>query len=164
MTENNLTANAANDADNQPFFGIQRVYLKGQSLEIPKGANTFLETGAPAMNLNLQVDSTQLADGVFEVNIRATLIAELNGKNLYLLETEQAGVFEVRNVSQEQLQDVLEIGAPAILAPYLRSQISDSLTRATLPMFYMPEINWPILAQQRRQEAAASQISNAVVH
>lgn len=143
-------------AQTEPFFGIQRVYLKGQSLELPQGAQVFLEQGAPAMNLNLQVESAALADSVFEASIRATLTAELNGKVLFLLEVDQAGIFEVRNMDAQQQADVLEIGAPSILAPYLRTQLSDSLTRATLPMFYMPEINWPALAQQRRAEAQAA--------
>ncbi len=152
-------------ASAQPFFGIQRVYLKGQSLELPLGANVFLESGAPAMNLNLQVESSVLAEGVYEVLIRATLTAELNGKTLFLLETDQAGIFEARNFTVEQLADVLEISAPAILAPYLRTQLGDTLTRATLPMFYMPEINWMALAQQRRSEMAAAQAERpASVH
>lgn len=140
----------------QPVFGIQRIFLKGQSLELPQGAQVFLETQPAAMNLNLQVENSQLADGVYEVLVRATLTADVNGKTMFLLEVDQAGIFEVRNVEQQQLIDILEIGAPSILSPYLRSQLSATLTQATLPMFYMPEINWPVLAQQRRAEAAAA--------
>ncbi len=160
-----MTDSVATTPQNQPFFGIQRVYLKGQSLELPLGAKVFLEAGAPAMNLNLQVESAGLAEGIFEVSIRATLTAELNGKVLFLLECDQSGIFEIRNVDQAQLADILEIAAPAMLAPYLRAQLADTLTRATLPMFYMPEINWPALAQQRRAEIAASQEQKpALVH
>jgi preprotein translocase subunit SecB len=50
---------------------------------------------------------------------------------------------------------MLEIGAPSILAPYLRAQLSDVLTRATLPVFLLPEINWPAMANEQRAQAAA---------
>jgi preprotein translocase subunit SecB len=140
----------------QPFFGIQRIFLKGQSLELPLGAKLFLETGAPTLNLAIQIESTLLMPEVYEVSVRGTLTSTLGEKTLYLLEAEQAGIFEVRDVPPSQLADILEIGAPAILAPYLRTQLADSLTRATLPAFYMPEINWPVLAMERRAQAAGA--------
>ena len=148
----------------QPTFAIQRVFLKGQSLELPAGSQVFLETNPAAMNLNLQVDSAVLAEGVYEVSLRATLTAEVNSKIQFLLETSQAGIFDIRNVEPQQLADILEIGAPSILAPYLRAQLSDTLTRATLPTFLMPEINWPALAMQRRAEIAAAQDTTATRH
>lgn len=150
------TTNTPAVAEQQPFFGIQRVYLKGQSLEIPQGAQAFLETGTPAMNLNLQIENSELAPNVYECVLRATLTCELNGKVLFLLESDQAGIFEIRNVSAEQLRDLLEINAPSILGPYLRTQLADTLTRATLPMFFMPEIHWPSLAQQNREQMKAA--------
>lgn len=140
--------------NNQPFLAIQRVYLRGQSLELPQGASIFVTPAEPAMNLALQVENKNLAENIYEVAIRSTLTAQSGDKTLYLLEVEQAGIFELRNLTQEQLRDVLEIQAPAMLAPYLRSQISDALTRATLPLFYLPEINWPGIAAEQRAGAS----------
>lgn len=142
-------------APGQAFFGIQRIFLKGQSIELPLGSKLFLESGAPTMNLAIQVASAELSPGIYESNIRATLSSQLGDKTLFLLEVDQAGIFEVRDVSAAQLADILEIGSPTILAPYLRAQIADVLTRATLPAFYMPEINWPVLAMERRTQLAA---------
>lgn len=153
-----MTDSVAQQApDNQPFFGIQRVYLRGQSLELPQGAQVFVTQATPAMNLAVQVENKALAENIYEVAIRATLTAEHEGKTLYLLEVEQAGIFEARNLAPEILRDVLEIQAPAILAPYLRTQLSDSLTRATLPLFYLPEINWAAVATEQRTAAANGQ-------
>jgi preprotein translocase subunit SecB len=139
------TAPATPAVDNQPYFGIQRIYMKGQSLEIPAGARLFLETTAPDLNLALQVSMVELSGDVFEVSLRGTLTASVAGKTAYLVEVDQAGIFEVR-APAGQRADMLEIGAPSILAPYLRAQLSDVLTRATLPVFLLPEINWPAMA------------------
>lgn len=140
--------------DSPPYFGIQRIYMKGQSLEIPAGAHLFLEATAPDLNLALQVRSTELSDGVFEVSLLGTLTASIAGKTAYLVEVDQAGIFEVR-APAGQCADMLDIGAPSILAPYLRAQLSDVLTRATLPAFLLPEINWPAMATEQRAQAAA---------
>jgi preprotein translocase subunit SecB len=150
-----MTDSVVAQNSDQPLFSIQRVFLKGLSLEMPQGPRTFLEQNAPVMNLNMQVESEELEPGVFEVHIRATLTAEASGKVLFLVEADQSGIFEVRNFPASQVVDILEIGAPSILAPYLRAQLSDTLVRASLPTFYMPEINWAAMAQQRRTQTAS---------
>lgn len=154
MSQQQIETAPPTQTPTEPFFGIQRIFLKGVSLELPGGANTFLETAAPQLALNLQVASAELAPGVFEASIRATLSAEVSGKTLFLLEAEQAGVFEARGLTAAQLADVREIAAPTILAPYLRAILSDMLARATLPVFYMPEVNWAGMAQQNRDNVA----------
>lgn len=147
-------------ADTNPFFGVQRVYMKGQSLEIPAGARLFLETATPELNLALQLNVSDLVPGVHEVALRGTLTASLQGKTVYLVEVDQAGIFEVRNATVAQRADMLEIGAPSILAPYLRAQLADALTRATLPAFFLPEINWAAMAQEKRAQAMAQAVAD----
>lgn len=136
-----------------PFFGVQRVFLKGASLEVPAGSELFLSTAAASLNLALQITTTQLTEGVMEVALRGTLTGTVAEKTAYLVEIEQAGIFEIRNTTPEQQADMLEIGAPSILAPYLRANLADVLTRATLPAFFMPEINWPAMAATNRANA-----------
>lgn len=155
------TANEV-ETPKQAFFGVQRVFLKGMSLELPLGSKLFLEQGAPALNLALQVSNEQLAPDAFEVCLQATLTASQDGKTLYLLEVQQAGIFQVRDATPQQTADILEIGGPSILAPYLRAQISEALTRATLAPFYTPEVNWAAMALEQRAAAAASK--TATVH
>lgn len=150
--ENQATNTPAN---NEPFFGIQRIYLKGQSLEIPHGAHVFLLKEMPPLNLNMEIRNEKLAENVYEVVLRATLAAEVENKVYFLLEVDQAGIFEIRNVTAQQIADLLEIAAPSILAPYLRAHITDMLGRATLPAFYMPEVNFAAAAQQKRQQEAS---------
>lgn len=137
---------------NDSVFGIQRTYLKGASLELPRGAETFLQEGAPHIELNVGVSSAQLADGIFEVVLRGTLNSTIDGKTVFLLEVDQAGIFEIRNVPVEHMQGVLEVSCPSILTPYLRAQVADMLARATLPVFHMPEVNWMAMHAQRVAE------------
>lgn len=135
-----------------PFFGIQRVYLKGSSLELPQGAQVFLEQNPPQMELNLTIGSSVLSEGVYEVVLRGTLTGKVGDKTQFLLEIDQAGIFEARDIPEGQLGPILEVTCPTILTPYLRAQISDTLARATLSAFFLPEINWLALHQQRVTE------------
>lgn len=154
-------------APSAPTFSVHRAFAKSMSLEIPGGAQVFQAQGAPDANIAVQVSSNTLAPGVYEVALRATLTGKLpaSEKPLYLVEVEQAGVFEVRGANDAQLADILEIAAPTILGPYLRALLADVLTRATLPVTFLPEINWAAMAADSRAtrigQAADSQYVQA---
>lgn len=158
MTDTTLPAvspEVAPAASQEPSFQMHRIFLKGISLEMPQGPNVFLSKSQPALNVNLNVEQKKLSDNVYEVTVTSTLTAHVDEKVGYLLEIQQAGIFEGLNLTKEQLLDALEIGAPSILAPYLRAQISNSLAAATLPIFYMPDVNWAAMAQAKRNQVPA---------
>ena len=135
-----------------PLFNLQRAYVQGMSLEMPQASKTFLQAGNPHVDLNVNVASSELQPGIFEVILRATLTSTLDRTTLFLLELDQAGIFEIRNLPAEHMPGVLQVSCPAILTPYLRAQIADMLTRATLPVFHMPEVNWAAMYEQRQRE------------
>lgn len=147
----------------EPVFNLQRVYLKGASLELPLGAAGFLEQGAPDLAINVAVKSEEVAAGIFEVALRATVTSTLNGKTLSLVEVDEAGIFELVNVPAADIPELLEVAAPRILHPYLRAHIADLLVRATLPPFHLPDINWAAMRAERLAQASGSGAS-PVVH
>lgn len=150
---------------NAPMFNIQRVYLKGTSLEMPHAPAIFIGQHEIGFNLNLTPKRTELAPGIFELVLHATLTATdtKDGKVWFLLEVEQAGIFELRNIPADHAEGLLTTRCPTILHNYLRVQISDTLSRATLPPFLLPEFDWGHIAQQAQAEQQAA-ITNRVVH
>lgn len=162
MSDQNTPVQAPQGAE--PMFGIQRTYLKGISLEMPRGAETFVQQGNPHIDVNLGVSSAQLADGVFEVTLRGTLTGSIEGKTLFVLEADQAGIFEIRNIPAQDMPGLLEVSCPTILTPYLRAQVADVLARATLPVFHLPEINWMAMQQQRIAQEAQAPAGSTLVH
>ncbi|MFN8894098.1 MAG: protein-export chaperone SecB, partial [Betaproteobacteria bacterium] len=120
-------------ADETPVFNIQRMYLKDLSLEQPNSPQILLEQGQPQVDINLQMGAEQVADGVYEVTVTATVTAKVKDKTLFLVEAKQAGIFEIRNVPQDQLQGIVSIVCPQMVYPYLRAIVSDVCTRAGFP-------------------------------
>ena len=151
-------------AEQQPTFTLQRAYVRGMSLEMPLGANTFLQAGNPHLDLSVNVTPTEIQPGVFEVVLRATLTSTLEGKTMFLLELDEAGIFEIRNIPAEHMPAVLEVNCPTILTPYLRAQVADMMTRATLPVFHLPEVNWVVMFEQRQQAARGEAANTAQLH
>ena len=143
-------------ADQQPIFNIQRVYLKDMSLEQPNSPAIFLEQEAPSIEVAIDIASETLAESIHEGTITTTVTAKIQDKIAFLVEGKQAGIFEVRNVPDEQLELILGISCPNILYPYLRANIADTITRAGFPPIHLNEINFEAFYQQRKQAIAES--------
>lgn len=120
------------DQDNAatPVFQIQRMYLKDLSLEQPNAPQILMEQNQPQVDINLALAAEVIAEGVFEVTVTGTVTTKVTDKTLFLIEAKQAGIFEIRNVPQEQLDGILGIVCPQMIYPYLRNIISDVCTRA----------------------------------
>lgn len=146
------------DQQAEPVFQIQRVYLKDVSLEQPNSPAILLEQEQPNVDIQLAVAHELVAEGLFEVAVTATVHTKINDKTVFLVEAKQAGIFEIRNVPDEQMGQVVGIACPQIVYPYLRGNVADVVQRAGFPPVHLAEINFQMLYQQQL-EAAAQQAS-----
>jgi preprotein translocase subunit SecB len=138
----------------EPVFQIQRVYLKEASLEQPNSPAILLEQEQPAVDIQLGVESGPIAEGVFEVCVTATVHTKVKDKTVFLVEARQAGIFEIRNLEQEQLGQIMGIACPQIVYPYLRGNVADLIQRAGFPPVHLSEINFQAMFEQQRLQAA----------
>ena len=148
-------------ADQDPVFNIQRVYLKGASLEQPNSPAILLEQEQPSVDINLGVNVENVADGVFEVTVTATVQTKIQDKTVFLVECQQAGIFEIRNVPEDQMGGVIGVACPQIVYPYLRGNVADLIQRGGFPPVHLAEINFQAMYQQQQEAVAASQGGNA---
>ncbi|MDO8248784.1 MAG: protein-export chaperone SecB [Rhodoferax sp.] len=142
------------DENLQPKFQIQRVYLKGLSLEQPNSPAIFLEPASPTIEVAVSTVAEKQDDSIFESTVTITVTAKINDKVAFLVEAKQAGIFEVRNIPPEQLDALLGIGCPNIVYPYLRANIADIITRAGFPPVHLSEINFEVFYRQQQKSTA----------
>ena len=146
-------------ADQDPVFNIQRVYLKGASLEQPNSPAILLEQEQPSVDINLGVNVENVADGVFEVTVTATVQTKIQDKTVFLVECQQAGIFEIRNVPEDQMGGLIGVACPQIVYPYLRGNVADLIQRGGFPPVHLAEINFQSMyEQQNAAQADASPI------
>lgn len=145
----------ADEVNNTPVFQIQRVYLKDLSLEQPNSPGILLEQKQPNVDIQLAVAANTVADGVYEVTVTGTVTTKVEDKTLFLVEAKQAGIFEIRNIPQEQMGAVVGVACPQIVYPYLRANISDIINRAGFPPVHLAEINFQAMYEQQQAAAAA---------
>ncbi len=143
------------EANLDPVFQIQRVYLKDISLEQPNSPAILLDPEQPSVDIQLGVETSPVADGLFEVTVTATVHTKINEKTVFLVEAKQAGIFEVRNVEADQLGSILGIACPQIVYPYLRGNVADVIQRGGFPPVHLAEINFQAMFLQQQADAAA---------
>jgi len=133
-----------------PVFQIQRVYLKEASLEQPNSPAILLEQESPTVDIQLGVNAAPVADGIFEVSVTATVQTKIKDKTVFLVEATQAGIFEIRNLPQEQMNQIMGIACPQIVYPYLRGNVADLIQRGGFPPVHLSEINFQAMFEQQQ--------------
>jgi preprotein translocase subunit SecB len=137
----------------QPVFGIEKIYLKDMSLEIPGAPQIFLEQEAPQIEVNIHNQAQAFGgQGMFEVVLTVTVTAKLGERTAFLVEAAQAGIFQIRNLSQQDLDAVLGILCPNTLLPYAREAIANTITRAGFPPVVLQHMSFEAIYHQRRQQ------------
>lgn len=147
---------SADPQQEQPSFQIEKIYVKDVSLEIPNAPQVFVEQAQPQLEVQINTEGGQFAEGYFEVSVTATVTAKSGERTLFLAEAVQAGIFSVRNVPAEELDPLLNIGCPTILFPYLRETISDLITRGGFPPVLLSPVSFEALYVQRLQQQQAA--------
>ncbi len=161
MTDQSSAPNAANADSKDPTFRIQRIYLKDLSLEQPNAPEVFLVVAEPQVEVEIDLSVKRISDELFEVGVSSTLTSRVEGKVLFLVEANQAGIFEFNNIPVEQIDPMLGITCPTILYPYLRSNIADTISRAGFQPIHLNEINFHGMYQQRLMQAQQAAGDNA---
>lgn len=136
----------------QPVFSIEKLYVKDLSVEVPGAPQIYLERENPQINVQLRTEAKHVDDGIYEVTLNVSVAAKLpDERNVFLVEVAQAGVFQIRNIPQGDLEPVTMIGCPNILFPYAREAISDAITRAGFQPVVLAPVNFEALYAQQQE-------------
>jgi preprotein translocase subunit SecB len=142
----------------QAVFGIEKIYLKDLSLEVPNAPHVFFEREGPQVEVNIHNAASGLAqEGLYEVVLTVTVTAKLQDKTVFLVEAAQAGIFQIRNLQQTELDAVLGTLCPNTLLPYAREAIAGVVQRAGFPPVTLQHMNFDLIYQQRLQQLQAQQ-------
>ena len=146
----------ADQQSQDPVFQIQRVYLKDLSLEQPNSPAILLEQEQPTVDIQLGVDAQPVTDGIFEITVSATVQTKIGDRTVFLVEAKQAGIFEIRNLPEDQMGPILGIACPQIVYPYLRGNVADVIQRGGFPPVHLAEINFQAMFEQQQAQAQAA--------
>ncbi|MBB1486691.1 protein-export chaperone SecB [Oceanospirillum sp. D5] len=153
------------EEQNQPQFALQRIYVKDLSFEAPNSPFVFQEDWTPRVNLDLNSNSQQVAENMYEVVVHLTVTVS-NGegddaKTSFLVEVQQAGLFHIDGLEDAQLHHTLGAFCPNVLFPYAREAIDSLVTRGSFPALMLAPVNFDALYAEAMQRQAAEAQADA---
>lgn len=157
MAEENATA--------EKRISVAKIYAKDFSFESPMTPAVFqAEKWAPKTNLNLRSGHTAVDGDVYEVVLTITVDAKEDEKTVFLVELQQAGLFELSGYDDNERNAILGSYCPSILFPYAREAIASTVQKGGFPEFVLQPINFDALYMQSQQQAAEKAASVAETH
>jgi preprotein translocase subunit SecB len=145
-------------AQSEPRFGVQRVYVKDSSFEAPDTPECFRRPYNPKVNFSINSRSRHIDGDMYEVVLRLTADLKQDEKTIFLVEVQQAGIFEIAGISGENMEQVLNITCPSILFPYGREAIDSLAIKGSFPALMLAPINFEaVYMQAKRQQGAGAQ-------
>ncbi len=141
----------------QPFFNIEKIYIKDLSVEVPNAPQIFLEREQPQIDMQIDTQSGPVEQDIYQTELTLTITAKIKDKTAFLVEVRQAGIFRIQNLPKEALEAALAIGCPNILFPYAREAVSSAVIDAGFPPLILQPVNFELLYMQQQQARQAGQ-------
>lgn len=157
---NNAASPLGFDPNNPPSLTVLAQYLKDLSFENPRAPGVYQSNESPKIDVNVDVQGRQLNPNQYEIELSVAARANRGEKNetMFVAEATYAGVFEIRNVPQEQLEMVMMVECPRLLFPFMRQIVADATRNGNFPPLMLEPIDFLgiYVANAQRRAAAAS--------
>jgi preprotein translocase subunit SecB len=142
---------------NETQVSIQRLYIKDCSFESPQSPKVFAGAWKPSMKVDLNNTVNKLDGDNVEVVLTVSVTAELEGETAFLVEVQQAALFTIKGLTEEQFGQAVNIMAPTTIFPYLREAIDALVIKGGFPAVGLQPVNFEAAYQKKMAtEPAAS--------
>lgn len=128
--------------------GIARIYVKDLSFESPSAPKIFTQDWRPEVKLDVSVRPQALEGQFWEVTLKLTAEARHEATVGFIVEIEQAGIFEIRGMDKPNLNRTLQTFCPATLFPYARQAIDQCLVQGGFAPLMLAPLNFDQLQKQ----------------
>ena len=106
--------------------------------------------------MNIRSSAREVSGGAHEVSLTLTVEAKDEERTLFLIELEQAGVFQIQGYTPDEHQMLVGSYCPGTLYPFAREAISDMVSRGGFPQLLLQPINFDALYAQALRERQQS--------
>ena len=146
-------------------LSIGKIYLKDFSFESPQAPGVFRQSDwKPQTDLNLRSSHTALEDNHHEIVLTVTVEAKADEKTFFLLEMQQAGLFEISGYEDDEFGAIVGSFCPNVLFPFARETVASLVQKGGFPEFVLQPINFDALYMQSKQQQAEQQAEQAEKH
>lgn len=150
MTE---TPNPA--ASTRPSMFLRAQFIKDLSFENPRApASIFSLREAPQMEVSVNLGAQRLDENVYEVAIQIQTRAIAEKTTVFLCDLVYAGVIELQNIPESQVEQMLFIQGAQLVYPFARRVVADVTRDGGFPPLALEPIDFHALYEQQRHQKA----------
>ncbi|MEJ2045383.1 MAG: protein-export chaperone SecB [Reinekea sp.] len=146
--------------EQQPQFGIQRIFTKDVSFESPNSPDIFRKEWKPQVQLDLNTQTKALDASTFEVVLTLTVSAKIEEQTAFLCEVQQSGIFTISGFPDENRDQMLGAYCPNVLFPYAREAVDSAVLKGSFPALMLAPVNFDALYLQNKQAAQSNETKN----
>jgi preprotein translocase subunit SecB len=152
------TTNGGQAQELPPQLNVIAQYIKDFSFENPNSPRSLAASQQqPAINIQINVTVSPLAESDYEVVLQIEGKAENAGLLLFSFDLAFAGAFRIQNVPSESLHPVVMIECPRLLFPFAREIIASSVRNGGYPPLLLDPVDFVGLYRQKMAEAQPAQ-------
>ena len=144
----------------QPSLKVLGQFIRDLSFENILSRKPVEGQAQPEIQVQVALDGRKRGEGKhYEVMMKLNITSKNKGSDdqLFLLELEYGGIFEIDNVPEEQMHPFLLIECPRMLFPFVRRIVSDVTRDGGFPPLNLENIDFVNLYRQTIQQRQAQQ-------
>ncbi len=128
---------------------VNAQFIRDLSFEAPKMPEILAEmqTNQPDININVNVNTKQYEDNVFEVILSIDAKAMVGDEIGFIIELEYCGVFTL-NCDEEALKPMVLIECPRLLFPFARATLAQVTRDAGFPPLMLGTVDFAGMFQK----------------
>lgn len=154
----------ATQQQNSAPLNVISQYVKDISFENPGVQLKSNGNERPDIAINIETHGEKVegrTDRTFEVSLRIRVDAKQKKDQLFLMELDYAGIFEIgADVPDQYLHPIIMVECPRILFPFARSLVASTIQEGGYPSLLLTPVDFAALyqeqvAKQKEQQTAA---------
>ena len=140
----------------QPGFSIKGQYVKDLSFENPLSPQSLLSSDLkPGIEVSVDIKVQRLQKDVYEMVLHLAARAMVEAAPLFLVDLSYAGVFQLTNIPDDRIEQVLLVDCAFVLFPFARRIIADVTRDGGFPPLMLEPVDFLALYMQGRVPAEA---------
>ena len=145
-----------------PQLNVLTQFTKDLSFENPNAPQSLTQQqNAPNISIQVNVNAQKMTETDYEVSLHLEGAAGEGAGTLFRFELMYSGLFQLRNIPEQDLQPVVLIECPRLLFPFARQIIADAVRNGGFPPLYIDPIDFVALYRQRVEQIQAAPVGTA---
>ncbi len=129
------------------------IYTKNMHYNSENTPVVFFNESTISQNLELNFHINKMNNDNYEIVMKTVVKATDQNKNLiYEIFIEKGGLFSIKDIPEDDLDEVLNINLPSIVFPYLRQEIENISHYSGFAPFHVQPISFYEIYQNKKSK------------